>query len=126
MRSALRVAGVCIAIVLSASSAVACPKHALERVVLYGTGGDSDVLLWDSRFRLREYHLATFDEAQAMLPRALLVRGGARALVLHCLRDYVQARYALGLDDAVDVRIVSGPQRGTTGWISGADVRYMR
>ena len=108
----------------------ASPAHAACRerdahVVLYGGGDDPGVFLWDSRFRLRAYHLATFDEAEAMLPRARLVRGGTRAFVLVCLPNFVQAPYGLGVADAVDVRIISGPLRGVTGWVSGADMRHI-
>jgi hypothetical protein len=110
---------------LAAPSPAACRVRPHARVVLFGTGGDPGVLLWDSRFRLRAYHLATFDEAQAMLPRALLVTGGTRAVVLRCMSNFVQARYGLGLDNALEVRVLTGRLRGTTGWVAGSDARKL-
>lgn len=103
-----------------------CRLHPSQKIVLYGAGDDPGVFLWNSQFRLRAYHVATFDEAQTMVLRALLVSGGTRAVVVRCLKDYVTAPYGLGLDDAVDVRITSGPLRGRTGWIAGSDVRAFR
>ena len=62
-----------------------CRLHRGEHVVLYSTTDDPSVLIWDSRARLREYHAASFDEAQAMLPHALLVSPGTHADVVSCV-----------------------------------------
>ena len=64
-----------------------CKVHRGDHVVLYSTTDDPSVLLWDSRARLREYHAASFDEAQAMLPHAFLVAPGTRANVISCVPD---------------------------------------
>lgn len=126
MRKAACAALAIAAALLTASPALPeCHVRGSDRVVLYGGGDDPGVFLWDSRFRLRAYHLATFDEAEALLPRALLVRPGTRAIVIGCLRDFVQARYGLGFEDAVNVRILSGPLHGRVGWISASDMRRM-
>jgi hypothetical protein len=103
----------------------ACRIHSREQVVLFGAGDDPGVFVWDSRFRLRAYHAGTFDEAQALLPHALLVRGGTRAIVIRCYRNDVEPRYSLSLDDAVEVRLVTGSQHGSVGWVLGRDVRVM-
>jgi hypothetical protein len=102
-----------------------CLVHPRERVVLYGVGDDPGVFLWDSRFRLRAYHAASFDEAQALLPHALLLGGGTRAIVIRCYRNDVQPKYSLTPDDAVDVLVLSGPDRGHSGWVIGGDVRVI-
>lgn len=112
-----------LALLLSTPAIASCRLHPRERIVLYGAGDDPDVLLWDSQFRLRAYGVATFDEAHAMLPRAIFVHAGTRAVVIRCLGGFLQAPYGLGLDDAVDVRVLSGPQRGVTGWIAGSDAK---
>ena len=49
------------------------------------------VLIWDSRARLRAYHAASFDVAQAMLPHALLVAPGTHADVVSCVPSYVES-----------------------------------
>lgn len=108
-----------------AAAPAACRIHANEHVVLYGVGDDPGVFLWDSRFRLRAYHAASFDEAQALLPHALLVSGGARAVVISCYANFVQPKYRLFPDDAVDVRVLTGALRGRTGWVIGGDARIM-
>ncbi len=114
-----------LAVIAASPARASCGMHAGEQVVLFGAGDDPMVLLWDSRFRLRAYHLASFDEIQALLPRALLASGGTRAIVLSCIPRYVQPRYALTLDDALYVRILSGALHGRSGWIIGSDAHVM-
>jgi|SRR5580698_773357 hypothetical protein len=102
-----------------------CRLHRGQRVVLYSTTDDPSVLIWDSRARLREYHAASFDEAQAMLPHALLVAPGTHAVVLSCVANFVESPIFQRPDDAVGVVITSGAQRGITRWVLGSDVRLM-
>lgn len=100
-----------------------CRVHHGDHVVLYSTTDDPSVLMWDSRARLREYHGASFDEAQAMLPHALLVPPGTHAEVLLCYANYVTSPLFQTPDDAVGVLITSGSMRGVTRWVLGSDVR---
>jgi hypothetical protein len=97
--------------------------HRGQHVVLYSTTDDPSVLIWDSRVRLRDYHAASFDEAQALLPHALLVAPGTHADVVSCVADYVTSPIFQQPDDAVGVLIVTGPQHGATRWVLGSDVR---
>lgn len=106
-------------------SSAACHVRKSQQIVLFGVD-DPEVFLWDSRFRLREYHLASFDEMQSLLPHAVLLAPGTRAVVLDCYRDYVQPKYSLVPNDAIDVRVLSGPQHGRMGWVVGGDVQVMR
>lgn len=103
-----------------------CRLHRGDRVALYSTTDDPSVLIWDSRARLRAYNAASFDEAQAMLPHAVLVSPGTRAIVVSCVAGYVQSPISAQADDAVGVVIVSGPQRGITRWVLGSDVRWLQ
>lgn len=115
-----------IALLAAAQPALAdCRLHRGERVVLYSTTDDPSVLLWDSRARLRAYHAASFDEAQAMLPHAVLVAPGTRAAVISCVANYVVSPIFHEPDDAVGVVIMSGPQHGLTRWVLGSDIRSM-
>src|SRR5580698_3862424 len=100
-----------------------CRLHRGQRVVLYSTTDDPSVLMWDSRARLREYHGASFDEAQAMLPHALLVSPGTHGDVVTCLPGYVVSPLFTSPDDAVGVAITSGPSKGIVRWVLGSDVR---
>lgn len=108
-----------------ASASADCRLHRGQHVVLYSTTDDPSVLVWDSRERLREYHAASFDEAQAMLPHALLVSPGTRAVVVTCVAGYVESPIFRSPDDAIGVVISNGPQRGLTRWVLGSDVRLM-
>jgi len=100
-----------------------CKLHRGDRVVLYSTTDDPSVLVWDSRARLRAYHAASFDEAQAMLPHAVLVSPGTRATVVSCVVNYVDSPMFRQPDDALALFITSGAQRGTTWWVLSSDAR---
>lgn len=102
-----------------------CKLHRGDRVVLYSTTDDPSVLIWDSRARLREYHAASFDEAQAMLPHAILVGPGTHATVISCVSNYVESPMFHEPADAVGVVISTGPERGITRWVLGSDVRSL-
>jgi hypothetical protein len=101
-----------------------CRGHRGDRVVLYSTTDDPSVLVWDSRARLRAYHAATFDAAQAMLPHAILVGPGTHATVVTCVSNYVESPIFHHPDDAVGV-LLSGSQRGITRWVLGSDARLV-
>lgn len=110
-----------------ATAAVAdCRVHRGAHVVLYSTTDDPSVLGWDSRARLRTYHGASFDEAQAMLPHALLLSAGTHADVIACFASYVASPLFTSPDDAVGVIITSGPSRGAARWVLGSDVRTLK
>jgi hypothetical protein len=103
-----------------------CKFHRGQHVVLYSTTDDPSVLVWDSRARLREYHAASFDEAQAMLPHAVLLAPGTHAVVQSCIANFVESPMFHAPEDAIGVLISSGPQRGITRWVLGSDVRPSR
>lgn len=102
-----------------------CRVRTGERVVLYGTTDDPDVFIWDSRFRLRDYEGGSFDQMNALLPHAVLARPGTRAVVETCVKNFVQSKYFTTPDDAVGVRIMSGPLNGQRGWVLGTSIRGM-
>ncbi|HKU80975.1 MAG TPA: hypothetical protein VJP76_02310 [Candidatus Tumulicola sp.] len=108
---------------LAAPAAAQCKLHRGVKVVLYSDSDDPDVLVWDSRFRLRDYSAASFDVAQQLLPHARLAPPGTRATVESCVPDFVTARLLSIPDDAVGVVITTGPLRDQRGWVIGSDVR---
>lgn len=122
MRNAL-LAAAALWLAASVPALADCSWHHGEHVVLYGTTDDPSVLIWDSRARLRAYHEASFDEAQAMLPHATLVGPGTRAQVLSCVANYVESPVFHSPDDALGIVISSGPKRGLIRWVLGSDVR---
>jgi len=107
----------------TASAAAECKVHRGDRVVLYSTTDDPSVLAWDSKTRLREYHAASFDEAQAMLPHAILIAPGTHATVFSCVPGFVESPIFAQPDDAIGVQITNGPQHGLIRWVLGTDVR---
>ncbi|HLX25358.1 MAG TPA: hypothetical protein VKR05_00075 [Candidatus Cybelea sp.] len=100
-----------------------CKLHSGVRVVLYSTTEDPDVLAWDSRIRLRDYHASSFDEAEQLLPHAVLEPPGTRAVVSSCVPNFVTSLLLGGPEDAVGIIITSGPDRGHGRWVLGSDVR---
>jgi hypothetical protein len=122
MRKACAIFIVCL-ISVSGNAWADCRVHRGEHIVLYSTTDDPSVLMWDSRARLREYHAASFDEAQAMLPHALLVSPGTHADVVTCISGYVLSPLFATPDDAIGVSITSGSLKGIVRWVLGSDVR---
>lgn len=128
MRKAL-MAALLIALALCAQALPAiaqCKLHRGVKVVLYSESDDPDVLVWDSRFRLRDYSAASFDVAQQLLPHARLAAPGTRATVESCVPDFVTARLLSIPEDAVGIVIVTGALRDQRGWVIGSDVRVPR
>ena len=78
-----------------------------------------------SRFRLRDYHAASFDEARQLLPHARLASPGTRATVESCVSDFIVPRLINAPDDAIGVIIVTGPLHDQRGWVLGTDVRLL-
>jgi hypothetical protein len=97
-----------------------------QRVVLFSSTDDPDVFVWDSRFRLSAYQSGSYDVDRALAPHAFLVSPGTRAIVISCIPGFVHPKYRDNTDDAVGILIVSGPNRGRSGWIMGEDTRTSR
>ncbi|MBV8116840.1 MAG: hypothetical protein JOY69_03885 [Candidatus Eremiobacteraeota bacterium] len=124
MRSGLACAlALLAAFALAGVASAQCRMHHGDVVVLYSSADDPDVLVWDSRFRLRDYRAASFDEAQALLPHAFLAASGTRAEVESCVTDFVKPSLLNPASDAVGVVIIAGPRRNERGWVSGTDIR---
>lgn len=118
---------IALALCVQALPALAqCKLHRGVKVVLYSESDDPDVLVWDSRFRLRDYSAASFDVAQQLLPHARLASPGTRATVESCVPDFVTARLLSIPEDAVGVVITTGALRDRRGWVIGSDVRVPR
>ncbi|MEO6835606.1 MAG: hypothetical protein ABI231_06840 [Candidatus Tumulicola sp.] len=122
LRIALLLA-LCTVLAFAPPALAQCNIHRGTRVVLYSQTDDPDVLVWDSRFRLRDYHAASFDEAQQLLPHAWLVAPGTRATVETCVSDFVLPRLINAPDNAVGIVINTGPRRNQRGWVLGSDIR---
>jgi hypothetical protein len=122
-RSALIMLTIALLLGASARAYAQCDFKNGAHVVLTSEADDPDVLVWDSRFRLRDYNAASFDVSRQLLPHARLVSQGTRAAVESCVPDFVQLRLQSVSVDAVGVVISSGKYRGMRGWVLGTDVR---
>lgn len=97
-----------------------------ERIALLSLSYDPDVLVWDSRQRLIDYAAASWETARALLPHAVLARAGTKALVTQCQPNVIHPKYRLATQDAVGVKITSGPYHGRYGWVTIDDLRRRR
>jgi hypothetical protein len=124
MRNAAILLLACALTLASVNRAFAqCDFKGGVKVVLTSEADDPDVLLWDSRFRLRDYNAASFDVSRELLPHARLVSQGTRATVESCVPDFVQLRLQSGADAAVGILVTSGKYKGVRGWVLGTDLR---
>ena len=91
------------------------------RVMLASDAVDPDVFLWDSRERLVDYTAGDWGNTRQIFTHTLLTEPGTLALVIACFPRAAHSRYVLGDEDAVGVRLTSGPNRGRYGWILSSD-----
>lgn len=82
---------------------------------------DPDVLVWDSRQRVIDYTAGSIRNASDVLGHTLLSKSGTRAIVVACDAGSVKPSYAAGPQDAVGIKITSGPHRGRYGWVASGD-----
>ncbi len=92
------------------------------RVLLASDAVDPDVFLWDSRERLVDYTAGDWGNTRTIFVHTLLTEPGTAAMVVACLPHAAHQRYAPGDEDAVGVRLTSGPNRGRYGWVLSSDV----
>lgn len=110
---------------LTAVSPADCRMRPHEKVALLGGMDDPEVFVWDSRFRLAAYQTGTYDVAKALLPHALVIPPGTRAIVIACVPNFVHPRYRGFTDDALGILMLNGPYRGRSGWVMSQDIRRM-
>ncbi len=103
--------------------AEACqPATSGSRVSLMSDAADPDVFLWDSRERLIDYAAGQWGDARAIFAHTILARPGTAAVVVSCDSGVAHPRFQAGAQDAVGVRIMSGPYRGKFGWVLSSDI----
>jgi len=102
------------------------PVTSGSRVSLMSDAADPDVFLWDSRQRLIDYSAGQWGDARAIFAHTVLARPGTSAVVVACESGVAHPRYQSGSQDAIGVRIMSGPYRGRSGWVLSSDVHPLR
>ena len=85
---------------------------------------DPDVFVWDTQGRAIAYAAReTFMKVDDVLRHTVLAKSGTRAVIIGCNPRIVRPRFTSALEDAVLVRLASGPERGKLGWVTSSDVR---
>ena len=92
------------------------------RVLLASDAVDPDVFLWDSRTRLADYAAGSWGNTRAIFAHTMLAEPGTLALVVSCVPAAAHPKFSPGDEDAIGVRIVSGPYRGRYGWVLSSDI----
>ena len=94
-----------------------------QYVLLKSNRLDPDVFVWDARLRLVSYAAGEWKNTQDVLDHTLLSKPGTRAIVIGCEPQVIRFRYEQPIQDAVGLKIVSGPARGRYGWVASDDAQ---
>lgn len=113
-------AAVLVAAVASPASA-ACAYAVGSTVTLKSLDIDPDVFVWDSRARVISYAARAWESTHEVLVHSTLAKPGTRAVVVRCEAGVVRSKSLPGVQDAVGVRLLTGPNRGRYGWVTSAD-----
>jgi hypothetical protein len=103
-----------------------CAASPQAVIILSADSADPDVFVWDDLSRLAGYSRGTWAGTSSVMAHTVLAHPGTRAVVLACLHRALRAKYSVAEDDAVRVRMVSGPYRGRFGWVASPDVHPAR
>ncbi len=99
-----------------------CPTGAGGRVMLASDAVDPDVFLWDSRARLVDYAAGEWGNTRAIFAHTILAEPGTRAIIVSCIPAAARPRFGMGIEDAIGVKVLSGPHRGRYGWVLSSDI----
>jgi hypothetical protein len=100
-----------------------CSAYIGQYVILKSNRLDPDVFVWDERARLVSYAAGEWKHTLDVLDHTILSKPGTRAFVISCEPEAVRFRYEQVLQDALGLKLVSGPQRGRYGWVAADDAR---
>ena len=127
---ALAFAGIAVALAVApVRPAVASPGDAGcnttpgGRVVLESAAVDPDVFVWDSRNRLVDYAAGQWGNTRVIFSHTILAEPGTQALVVACIPAVAHPKFASGDEDAIRVKVMSGPYRGRYGWVLSSDIK---
>lgn len=104
------------------AQAAGCALRTGANVMLRSSDFDPDVFVWDTQGRTIAYAArAPFMKVDEVLAHIVLAKSGTHAVVIGCAAGRVRARFSAA-QDAVLVRLASGPNRGHLGWVASGDV----
>ena len=96
------------------------------RVVLESDAVDPDVFIWDSRDRLIDYAAGAWGNTRAIFAHTVLAEPGTQATVVSCFPSVAHPKFSTGDEDAIGVKIMSGPHRGRYGWGLSSDIHLSK
>ena len=107
------------------AQAASCSVSAGSVMALKSAEIDPDVFVWDTKQRVVAYAAGTWRDTHDVLAHSLLAPAGTRAVVLACDPGIVRPKYVVDAFDAIGVRLVSGPNRGRSGWVTSQDLHLL-
>ncbi len=119
---ALALAAIFLAVTSGAAGAAGCSSVPSGRVVLASDAVDPDVFIWDSRTRLVDYTAGQWGNTRAIFAHTVLAEPGTLATVVSCIPAVAHPKFGVGDEDAIGVKVVSGPHRGRYGWVLSSDI----
>ncbi len=110
----------------TARAAALCTQTPGGKVILESDAVDPDVFLWDSRTRLVDYAAGQWGNTRAIFAHTVLAEPGTQATVVACVPAAAHPKYSTGDEDAIGVKIMTGPYRGRYGWVLSSDIHPSR
>ncbi len=117
---------VCVLAAASGAETPLCTVSPGGRVVLESDAVDPDVFLWDSRTRLIDYAAGEWGNTRAIFAHTVLAEPGTQATVVSCFPAVAHPKFSTGDEDAIGVKIMSGPYKGRYGWVLSSDIHPTR
>ncbi len=107
------------------SFADACSVAVGQRIMLASNAADPDVFVWDAKARLLDFERNSWRNTKDVMDHTAIAKPGTLAIVTQCEAEVVRSKMLPGLQDAIGLRLLSGPSRGAYGWVPGEDIRIL-
>jgi hypothetical protein len=120
------VAAIVLMLASHAAAQAACVASRGERVVLKSNTVDPDVFVWDRKALMISYASGVWPGTRDVLQHTLLTSPGTTAIVAACEVAAIRPSLFPSVQDAVAIRLMSGPYRGRYGWVASNDIHPLR
>ena len=97
-----------------------------ERVLLKSGTIDPDVFVWDLKPLMIAYASGIWPGTKDVLRHTLLMSPGTIGIVLACQSGAIRPNALPLAEDAVGIRITTGPYSGRSGWVASNDVHPLQ
>jgi hypothetical protein len=104
----------------------ACSVTVGQRILLASNAADPDVFVWDAKARMLDFERNSWRNTKDVMDHTAIAKPGTLAIVTQCEAQIVRSKMLPGTQDAIGLRLLSGPGRGTYGWVPAEDIRTMR